>query len=259
MFKRTEDEVNANSTQKTPIFGAFAANTDEVQIKPQSPIPALEVKKTSPISTPAPVSQVAAEPDAPKQQVVEAPKPINPVNTAPLKPANQPAVGSFAPTYAKIPSVAPVVTQPIATAAPALETERRLTVGYGITLEGEISDCDRLVIFGKVNAKLNNVKFLQISESGKFSGRAQVEQAEVSGGFEGELVVKNSIVISTTGRVNGKITYGSIEIRPGGKFTGEIVENPEALNTQEEAENANATASSEYYGLYDSASGDKAA
>ncbi|PIR31977.1 MAG: hypothetical protein COV36_05920 [Alphaproteobacteria bacterium CG11_big_fil_rev_8_21_14_0_20_44_7] len=105
-----------------------------------------------------------------------------------------------------------------------VEAERRLTVGYGITLEGKISDCDKLIIYGKVNAELNSVKALHISESGRFSGVANIANAEISGAFDGELFVSDTITINSTGKVSGKITYGSIEIKPGGKFTGQIVE-----------------------------------
>jgi cytoskeletal protein CcmA (bactofilin family) len=105
-----------------------------------------------------------------------------------------------------------------------IETEKRLTVGYGITLEGKISNCDKLIVYGYVNADLTDVKTLHISESGKFSGFAAIENAEISGAFEGDLIVENSIVINATGKMSGKVTYGSIEIKPGGKFTGQIVD-----------------------------------
>jgi cytoskeletal protein CcmA (bactofilin family) len=69
---------------------------------------------------------------------------------------------------------------------------------------------------------------LHISESGKFSGFAAIENAEISGAFEGDLIVENSIVINSTGKMSGKVTYGSIEIKPGGKFTGQIVDAADA-------------------------------
>lgn len=109
-----------------------------------------------------------------------------------------------------------------------IETEKRLTVGYGITLEGKISNCDKLIVYGHVHADLNDVKTLHISESGKFSGFASIENAEISGAFEGDLIVENSIVINSTGKMSGKVTYGSIEIKPGGKFTGQIVDAADA-------------------------------
>ncbi len=105
-----------------------------------------------------------------------------------------------------------------------IETEKRLTVGYGIELEGKISNCDKLIVYGHVHADLTDVKTLHISESGKFSGFAAIENAEISGAFEGDLIVEDSIVINSTGKMSGKVTYGSIEIKPGGKFTGQIVD-----------------------------------
>jgi cytoskeletal protein CcmA (bactofilin family) len=113
-----------------------------------------------------------------------------------------------------------------------IETEKRLTVGYGITLEGKISNCDKLIVYGHVHADLTDVKTLHISESGKFSGFAAIENAEISGIFEGDLIVENSIVINATGKMSGKVTYGSIEIKPGGKFTGQIVDAADAAPSE---------------------------
>ncbi len=105
----------------------------------------------------------------------------------------------------------------------ATKTARRvLTVGNDILLKGEIATCDRLVIEGKVDATLNDVHTVEISESGSFKGSAHIEDAEISGLFEGDLVVRNRLVIYATGKVRGKITYGEIEIERGGELTGEI-------------------------------------
>lgn len=106
--------------------------------------------------------------------------------------------------------------------APAKESRRVLTVGSDILLKGEIATCDRLVIEGKVDAVLNDVGTVELAESGSFKGIAQVENAEISGLFEGELMVKNRLVIYGSGRVRGKISYGEVEIERGGELTGEI-------------------------------------
>jgi len=102
------------------------------------------------------------------------------------------------------------------------DSRRVLTVGSDILLKGEIATCDRLVIEGKVDAVLNDVGTVELAESGSFKGVAQVENAEISGLFEGELVVKSRLVIYASGRVRGKITYGEIEIERGGELTGDI-------------------------------------
>ena len=99
---------------------------------------------------------------------------------------------------------------------------RVLTVGHDILLKGEIATCDRLVIEGAVDATLNEVHTVEISETGSFKGGAEIEDAEISGVFDGELTVRGRLVIYSTGKVRGKISYGEIEIERGGEMTGTI-------------------------------------
>lgn len=103
------------------------------------------------------------------------------------------------------------------------KTNRRvLTVGNDILLKGEIATCDRLVIEGRVEAKLSEVHTVEIAECGSFKGTAEVEDAEISGVFEGDLIVRNRLVIYSSGEVRGNISYGEIEIERGGRLTGQI-------------------------------------
>lgn len=106
--------------------------------------------------------------------------------------------------------------------APAKSNRRVLTVGNDILLKGEIATCDRLVIEGRVEAKLSEVHTVEIAEAGSFKGTAEVEDAEISGVFEGDLIVRNRLVIYSSGEVRGNISYGEIEIERGGKLTGQI-------------------------------------
>jgi cytoskeletal protein CcmA (bactofilin family) len=99
---------------------------------------------------------------------------------------------------------------------------RVLTVGNDILLKGEIATCDRLVIEGRVEAKLSEVHTVEIAEAGSFKGTAEVEDAEISGVFEGDLIVRNRLVIYASGEVRGNISYGEIEIERGGRLTGQI-------------------------------------
>lgn len=104
-------------------------------------------------------------------------------------------------------------------------SHRVLTVGNDILLKGEIATCDRLVIEGKVDATLNDVHTVEIAEHGSFKGSASIEDAEISGLFEGDLIVRNRLVIYGTGKVRGNISYGEIEIQRGGELTGDIKSN----------------------------------
>ncbi len=99
---------------------------------------------------------------------------------------------------------------------------RILTVGNDILMKGEINSCDRIVIEGAVDATLKDVHTMEIAESGSFKGMAEVEEAEISGTVEGDLTVRGRLIIYSTGKVTGKVSYGEIEIERGGQLTGEI-------------------------------------
>lgn len=108
-------------------------------------------------------------------------------------------------------------------AAPAEEAGKRLIVGQGISLSGEITACDRLVVDGSVQVTLNQTRAIEITESGRFTnGKAEVEEAEISGVYEGELTVRNKLLIRSTGRVKGNVRYGEIEVERGGRISGSI-------------------------------------
>jgi len=98
----------------------------------------------------------------------------------------------------------------------------KLTVGPDIKLKGaEITDCDTLVVEGLVEASMNS-RVIQIAESGVFVGTVGIEAAEIRGRFEGELTAHKRLVIHASGRVFGKIRYGTISIEEGGELTGDV-------------------------------------
>ena len=103
------------------------------------------------------------------------------------------------------------------------EAGKRLIVGQGISLSGEITACDRLVVEGSVQVTLNQTRAIEITESGRFTnGKAEVEEAEISGIYEGELTVRNRLLIRSTGQVKGTVRYGELEIERGGKLSGSV-------------------------------------
>jgi len=65
----------------------------------------------------------------------------------------------------------------------------RLSVDPGISLSGEVTSCDKLFIEGSVEAQLTNCRIIEIAEGGLFKGFTTIDEAEVRGRFEGDLVV----------------------------------------------------------------------
>ena len=125
------------------------------------------------------------------------------------------------------PVAAPAAVAPIATAAPVSgaptkEGGSKLTVGPNIKLKGvEITDCDTLVVEGTVEATMDS-RVMHITEIGAFKGSADIDFAEIHGEFNGDLTVRQKLVIYATGRVTGKIRYGKVVIQEGGQLMGDI-------------------------------------
>jgi cytoskeletal protein CcmA (bactofilin family) len=100
--------------------------------------------------------------------------------------------------------------------------EAKLVVGPDIKLKGvEISDCDTLIVEGRVEATLDS-RVLEITPHGVFQGTIAVDNAEIHGRFEGELTVRKQLIIQGTGKVSGKIRYAKIKIEEGAELTGEV-------------------------------------
>jgi cytoskeletal protein CcmA (bactofilin family) len=98
----------------------------------------------------------------------------------------------------------------------------KLIVGPNIKLKGsEITDCEILVVEGRVEASMNS-RDIRIAEGGVFSGKAEIDVAEVRGVFDGEITARKRLVIYATGKVSGTIRYGSMMIEEGGTLSGDV-------------------------------------
>jgi cytoskeletal protein CcmA (bactofilin family) len=132
-------------------------------------------------------------------------------------------------SHSDLPENKPLSTAP-KPAAPSLSpaassdaaANKRLIVGQGIRLSGEINSCDRLVVEGEVEVTLNDTLALEITSSGRFTGGCEVEEADISGIYEGDLTVRHTLFVRGTGRITGTIRYGTLELERGGQIAGNI-------------------------------------
>jgi cytoskeletal protein CcmA (bactofilin family) len=107
--------------------------------------------------------------------------------------------------------------------SPSSSTDgRKLIVGDGLSLSGEITSCDILVVAGKVEAKLTDGKLLEINETGQFRGSVEIENADIAGRYDGQLVVHGRLTVRSTGRISGMVKYGELEVSAGGQIIGEM-------------------------------------
>lgn len=156
-------------------------------------------------------------------------RPADPVNGRPSQtPATSqaghasPGTGSTASHPAPAAAASPALAATPVSGAPIKEGGSKLTVGPNIKLKGvEITDCDTLVVEGTVEATMDS-RVMHITEVGAFKGSADIDFAEIHGEFNGDLTVRQKLVIYSTGRVSGKIRYGKVVIQEGGQLMGDI-------------------------------------
>ncbi|OKH87340.1 hypothetical protein LF95_10955 [Thalassospira sp. TSL5-1] len=98
---------------------------------------------------------------------------------------------------------------------------KKLTVGRDIRLSGEIGSCDILVVEGHVEAQINDCQRIEICDGGTFVGTVTVDEAEISGTFQGELNA-HRVSITGTAEIQGSINYGSLQVASGARIKGSL-------------------------------------
>lgn len=102
------------------------------------------------------------------------------------------------------------------------ESPRKLIVGSEISLAGEITACDHLVVEGRIEAKIKDCQTIEIAEQGVFKGSAEISDGDIAGRFEGDLSVSGLLRLRASGVVTGTIKYGELQVETGGKLIGTL-------------------------------------
>jgi cytoskeletal protein CcmA (bactofilin family) len=139
-----------------------------------------------------------------------------------LKP-NFPATGiPPQPSHPAVPSAGPLA-RPAPAGKPQAGDRRALVVGRGIALAGgAISDCERLEVHGTVEVSIRHALELIIADSGVFRGEAEIEEADISGAFDGSVTATSRLVVRSTGKVTGTIRCQRLMVEEGAQVSGKI-------------------------------------
>lgn len=100
--------------------------------------------------------------------------------------------------------------------------DRRLTIGAGITMSGEIESCDYLLVEGTVEAALKGASVLDIAETGIFYGTVEIDDATIAGRFEGDITAHGRLTLREGATVTGTIAYKELEIEAGAVIDGKL-------------------------------------
>ncbi len=104
----------------------------------------------------------------------------------------------------------------------ARSSSRRLVVGEGITMSGEIESCDTLIVEGTVEAALKGASILDIAESGVFYGTVEIDECVIAGRFEGDITVHGRLSLKASGSITGSISYKELAVEAGATIDGKM-------------------------------------
>jgi len=106
---------------------------------------------------------------------------------------------------------------------PAAAPDRRtMVVGKGISLQGTVTDAERLVVEGTIESQMMHANELMISHAGVFKGEVEVDDAEIAGTFDGTITARNNLVIRSTGKVLGVARCRRLSVEEGGQLSGRM-------------------------------------
>ena len=97
----------------------------------------------------------------------------------------------------------------------------KVVIGNGVSITGEIKKADEVQIDGEadVTMKTDNVV---IGLTGKCKGNIETHNADIWGSFDGELKASGTLTIQAEGHATGSIEYQNMQIKLGGKLSGDI-------------------------------------
>ena len=97
----------------------------------------------------------------------------------------------------------------------------KVVIGNGVSITGEIKKADEVQIDGEadVTMKTDNVV---IGTTGKCKGNIETHNADIWGAFDGELKASGTLTIQEEGNATGSIEYQNMQIKLGGKLSGDI-------------------------------------
>ena len=207
--EKSEPEIGADSRDDVPRIDLSRGAREAAVRPPLKPFGAKPGPKANPFFGASAPIIAPSKPDEAK-----------PKGRAMSERFNPDRMAAFSPQVAKRMADIPNLT--IARGSEADTEGKRLIIGKQIRMSGEISGCEKLVVEGKVDANLSDVKSIDVTVNGAFKGKAEVDSAVIAGTYDGTLKVNGHLEIAPSGVVKGSVSYKTIAVANGGKLLGTI-------------------------------------
>ena len=97
----------------------------------------------------------------------------------------------------------------------------KVIIGHGVTITGEIKKADEVQIDGEADVTMKTDNIV-IGTTGKCKGNIETHNADIWGSFDGDLKASGTLTIQEAGVATGTIEYQKMQIKLGGKLSGDI-------------------------------------
>ncbi|QGM98448.1 bactofilin family protein [Methylocystis parvus] len=101
------------------------------------------------------------------------------------------------------------------------DQENVVYIGAGVTLKGEVSVPDLIVVDGTVEGDVT-ARVVCVGQTGVIRGNIAATEADISGWITDHIEIKQLLIVRSTGRVEGRVMYGEIELEKGAVVTGDL-------------------------------------
>ena len=109
---------------------------------------------------------------------------------------------------------------------------RKVIIGDGVKFKGEITDADEVQVDGSADLILETDN-LVVGSTGNLKGNIKTDNADVWGSADGDIKVSGTLTIQEQGSVSGTVEYQSLQIKLGGKVTGDLKVSEKVKNINE--------------------------
>ena len=94
-------------------------------------------------------------------------------------------------------------------------------IGEGVTLKGSISVPDVIVVEGTIEGDVS-ARSVRIGTSGTIKGNVIASEADVHGSLSEKAEVNNFLLVRATGRIEGSVTCGDVQVERGAVLAGGV-------------------------------------
>jgi cytoskeletal protein CcmA (bactofilin family) len=103
------------------------------------------------------------------------------------------------------------------------ENSGNIVIGNDVSIKGVLVVPNRAVINGHIDGEIT-AKELVVGQTGRIVGHAKTERADIHGEINQTLVVNQSLILRSTGKVVGVVHYSELEIEKGGLVEGKMTQ-----------------------------------